>query len=55
MYLFYNYLICSGFCKPPEVALEIAQQASFLVLKSPVLRTSIKTGIILASITSLII
>lgn len=28
------YLICSGLARPPDVALEMAQQASFLVLKS---------------------
>lgn len=42
-------LICSGV--PPEVALVMAQAASFLVLNSAFCRISIRTGKILASIT----
>lgn len=42
-------LICSGV--PPDVALVIAQAASFLVLNSAFCRMSISTGKMLASIT----
>lgn len=42
-------LICSGV--PPEVALVMAQAASFLVLNSAFCRMSIRTGKMLASMT----
>ena len=42
-------LICSGV--PPEVALVMAQAASFLVLNSAFCRMSMSTGKMLASIT----
>lgn len=42
-------LICSGV--PPDVALVMAQAASFLVLNSAFCRISISTGKMLASIT----
>lgn len=42
-------LICSGV--PPDVALVIAQAASFLVLNSAFCRISIRTGKMLASMT----
>lgn len=47
---FLSYLICSGV--PPDVALVIAQAASFLVRNSAFWRISIKTGKIFASITA---
>ena len=45
------YRIWSGLERAPEVALERAQQASFLDLKSPRVSTEINGGIKLASIT----
>lgn len=47
--LFGSDLICSGV--PPDVALVIAQAASFLVLNSAFCRISIRTGKMLASMT----
>lgn len=41
------YLICEGSAKAPEVALEIAQHASFLVLKSAFCRMLIRGGMML--------
>ena len=45
----HKYLICSG--DPPEVALVMAQAASFLVLNSALPRMSIKTGKMFVSMT----
>lgn len=45
-----SYLICSGV--PPDVALVMAQAASFLVRNSAFWRISINTGKILASMTA---
>lgn len=41
------YLICEGSAKAPEVALEIAQHASFLVLKSAFWRMLMRGGMML--------
>ena len=41
------YLICEGSAKAPEVALEIAQHASFLVLKSAFWRMLMRGGTML--------
>ena len=48
-----HYLICSG--RPPEVALVMAQAASFLVLNSALPKMSISVGMMLASITACLI
>lgn len=45
-----EYLICSGV--PPDVALVMAQAASFLVRNSAFCRISISTGKMLASMTA---
>lgn len=41
------YLICEGSAKAPEVALEIAQHASFFVLKSAFCKMLIRGGMML--------
>src|SRR5258708_37323634 len=47
-----RYRICEGSSSPPDVAFEIAQQASFFVLKSAFCRILISGGMMFASITA---
>jgi len=47
-----RYRIWFGSCSPPEVAFEIAQHASFLVLKSAFWRMLSRGGMMLLSLTS---